>query len=167
MHLVILTHLSLFWVIHHPSRTFPPKDFEREPQNRLSHSSHRQTKPSLSSDPWLTTFVMAGYRLVVLKPCACSTSMCVHGLSATHAFAMTWRLICTFYFLILTSCGVNGSLSLRSYVLLPSWTGPCLIVGHYFSNPFFAPFTDLLALLPCYSVIPVVSLFDPCLLGLF
>ena len=53
------------------------------------------------------------------------------------------------------------------YVLLPSWAGPYLIVGFSFSNPFFAPFAGLLALLSCYSVIPVVLLFDPCLLNLF
>ena len=31
MHLVILTHVYLFWVKCHPSRTFPPKELEREP----------------------------------------------------------------------------------------------------------------------------------------
>ena len=40
-------------------------------------------------------------------------------------------------------------------------------MGFSFSNPFFAPFGGLLALLPCHSVIPAVLLFDPCLLGLF
>ena len=28
MHLVIPTHLSLFWVVCHPSKTFPLKEFE-------------------------------------------------------------------------------------------------------------------------------------------
>ena len=40
-------------------------------------------------------------------------------------------------------------------------------MGFSFSNPFFAPFAGLLALLSCYSVIPVVLLFDLCLLNLF
>ena len=31
MHLVVLTHPSLFWVVCHLSRTFPPKWFEWEP----------------------------------------------------------------------------------------------------------------------------------------
>ena len=35
MHQVILAHVCLFWVICHPSRTFPPKELERETQNRL------------------------------------------------------------------------------------------------------------------------------------
>ena len=50
MHLVILAHFSLFQVICYPSRIFPPKELEREPQNRLPPSFHRQTIPSLTSD---------------------------------------------------------------------------------------------------------------------
>ena len=75
MHLVILAHLSLFWVVCHPNRTFSLKEFEREPQNRLSPSPHRQTIPSLTSDPWPTTHILAGYKWVVPKPCVCSTFM--------------------------------------------------------------------------------------------
>ena len=53
------------------------------------------------------------------------------------------------------------------YVLLPSRARPYFIVAYSFSNPFFASFTDLLALLPCHSVIPIVLLFNLRLLGLF
>ena len=53
------------------------------------------------------------------------------------------------------------------HVLLPSWAGPCLIMAFSFSNPSFAPFIGLLALLPCHFVIPAVLLYDPCLLGSF
>ena len=67
VHLVILTHLSLFWVVCYPSRTFPPKEFKREPQNRLSLSPHHQTILSLTFDPCPTTLVFAGYKLVVLE----------------------------------------------------------------------------------------------------
>ena len=35
MHLVILAYVYFFWVRCHPSRTFLPKELEREPQNRL------------------------------------------------------------------------------------------------------------------------------------
>ena len=73
MHLVIPTHFCLFWVACHPSRTFPPKELEREPQNRLPPSLHHQTIPSLTSDPWATAPVLAGYKLVVPESCACST----------------------------------------------------------------------------------------------
>ena len=114
MHLVIPTHLSLFWVVCHPSKTFPPKEFEREPQNMLSLSSHHQTIPSLTSDLWPTTPILAGYKLVVPKPYVCFTSICVHGLSAIHAFAMTYRLVCTFYYSFLTFCGMNESLIFHS-----------------------------------------------------
>ena len=72
---------------------------------------------SLTSDPWPTTPILAGYKLVVSEPYTCSTSMCVHGLSAAHAFVITWRLVCTFCCSFLTSCGVNGYLSLRSLCL--------------------------------------------------
>ena len=53
------------------------------------------------------------------------------------------------------------------YVSLPSWAGPYLIVGFSFPNPLFTPFAGLLTLLPHYSVIPTVILFNPCLLDLF
>ena len=80
---------SFFWVVCHPNRTFPLKVLEQESQNSLSLSPHRQTIPSLTSDPWLTNPILAGYKWVVFEPCACSTSMCVLGLSVIHAFAMT------------------------------------------------------------------------------
>ena len=38
IHLVVPTHPSFFWMVYHPSRTLPPKKYEREPQNRLSFS---------------------------------------------------------------------------------------------------------------------------------
>ena len=90
-----------FWVVCHPSRTFPPKELEREPQNRLSPSPHRQTIPFLTSDSWPTTPVLAGYKWVVPESCACSTSMCVHGLPIVHAFTMTWGLVWSLLFLLL------------------------------------------------------------------
>ena len=80
---------SLFWVVCHPSRTFPLKELERESHNRFSPSPYRQTIPSLTSDPWPTSPVLAGYKWVVFEPYACSTSMCVHGLSDVHAFAIS------------------------------------------------------------------------------
>ena len=74
-HLVILAHLSLFWVVCHSSRTFPPKELEREPYNGLPPSPYYQTIPSLTSDSWHTAPILAGYKWVVLEPCACCTSM--------------------------------------------------------------------------------------------
>ena len=40
-------------------------------------------------------------------------------------------------------------------------------MAYSFSNPSFAPFVGLLALLPCHFVIPIMLLYDPCLLGSF
>ena len=93
MHLVIPAHLSIFWMVCHPSRTFPLKKLEREPQNKLSHSPYCQTIPSLTTDPWPIALVLAGYKWVVLEPCVCSTFMWVHGLSAIHVFAIALGLV--------------------------------------------------------------------------
>ena len=60
MHLVIPTHVCLFWVVCHSSRTFPPKEFERESQNRHPPSPHRQITPFLTFDPWPTVPILAG-----------------------------------------------------------------------------------------------------------
>ena len=51
--------------------------------------------------------------------------------------------------------------------LLLSRVGPCLIVGFPLFSTFFAPSVILLPFLPYHSTIPIVVLFDPCLLGLF
>ena len=166
MHLVIPTHFSLFWVVCHPSKTFSPKEFERKPQDRLFPSPHRQTIPSLTSDPWPTNLVLAGYKLVVPKPCACSTPMYVHGLFVVHAFAMTWRLAYTFYCSFLISLWHEWVFELSffmSYFLLElglAWLWA-------FPSPFHTLFAMELTLLPCHSVIPAMLLFDSCLLGLF
>ena len=99
MHLMILAQFYLFWVVYHPSRTFLPKELEREFQNRLPPSPHRQTIPFLISDPWLTVLVLAGYKWVVPEPCPCSTPMWVYGSSAAHAFAIACGFVwccCTF-----------------------------------------------------------------------
>ena len=70
-----------------------PKEFERESQNRLPLSLHRQTIPSLTFDPWLTTHVLTRYKWVMLGPCACSIPMLVYGLSAIHAFAIAYGFV--------------------------------------------------------------------------
>ena len=41
--------------------------------------------------------VLAGYRRVMYGPCACFTSIYIQNLPAAHAFAIIWRLVCTFY----------------------------------------------------------------------
>ena len=97
----------LLWVVCHPSRTFPPKEPEWEPQNRLS--SLPTTRPysllPLTHNPPL--LVLAGYRLVMSGPYACSTPIYIQNLSAAHVFAVIWRLIYVFCLSSLTSYGVN------------------------------------------------------------
>ena len=50
MHLVVPTHSYFFWVVCHPSRTFPPKEPKQESQNRFSPLSTARPYP-LTSDP--------------------------------------------------------------------------------------------------------------------
>ena len=51
--------------------------------------------------------------------------------------------------------------------LLLSRVRPCLIVGFHLFSPSSAPSVVLLPFLPYHSTIPVVVLFNLCLLGLF
>ena len=76
--------------------------------------------PSLISNPWLTTPVLAGYRLIVLGPYACSTSVYVQSLFAAHTFSMDWRFIYAFCCSFLISYGVNYFLILHSLWLASS-----------------------------------------------
>ena len=62
MHLVIIAHLCLLLMVCHLSKTFPLKEFKRDPLNRLFYSLHHQTIPSLTFDPWLTALVLVGYK---------------------------------------------------------------------------------------------------------
>ena len=171
MHLVIPTHPSLFWVICHPSRTFLLKELEQEPQNRLPRSPCRQTIPFLTSNPWPTAPVLARYKWVVPKPCACSTSMCVHGLSVVHAFAMAWGAC-----LVFAAHSTTHSWPLVAWmshwvfilcILLPPWVGFCLGMGLSFFNPTLAVFVGRLTPQPFRLIASAMLSFYLCLLGLF
>ena len=119
MYLVVPTHPYFFWVVCHLSRKFPLKELEREPQNRLFPLPTAIPYPFLpqTHDPPLP--VLAEYRMVMSGPYACSTSVYVRNLSTAYAFAMFWRLICTFCRPSLTSYDV-------SYFLIshPLWPAP-------------------------------------------
>ena len=126
MYLVVLAHPYFFWVACHHSKTFPSKELEREPQNRLSPLP--TAKPylffPLIHDPPLP--VLAGYRLVMSGPCTCSTPMYIQNLSAAHAFAVVWRLVCVFCHSSLTLYGVN-----------------CFLISHSLQLAFFKGWTLL------------------------
>ena len=153
MHLVVPTHLSLFWVECHPNRTFLLKALEWELQNRLLPSPHCQTIPSFTSNPWPTPPVLAGYKWVVPEPSAYSNSMFVHGLSVVHALpwpeglsvvhALPWPrglsdLRYTFCYSFLTFCGLDESLDFHSLYIASSLGWVLLGHGHFLlqSNPY-------------------------------
>ena len=135
MYLVVPTHICFFQAVCHPSRTFPPKELEQEPQNRFSPLPTTKPRPLLPliHDPPLP--VLAGYRLVMFGLCACSTSMYVQNLLAAYAFAMVWRLIYTFCRLSLTSYGVSYFLIFHHFwpTLFRGWA--LLDFGLFFLQP--------------------------------
>ena len=114
-------------------------------------SPHCQTIPSLTSNPWPITPVLARYRLVVPGPYACSTScvrwklvycLCVcHGLKAHLCilpliFDLLWHELSSYFPFFIG--------------LLLSRVESYLIVGFSLFSPFFAPSVNLLAFLPCH-----------------
>ena len=81
--------------------------------------------------------MLAGYMLVVPKPCACSISVYVQNLYAAYVFAMDWRFVYTFCYSFLASCGVNYFLILHSlwFASPKGWAfldyGPFSLLAHY------------------------------------
>ena len=168
MHLVIPTHPYFFLAVCHPSRTFPPKKPEQEPQNRFSPLPTAKPCPLLPLTMthhflyWLGT----GWWCLGLAraPLLCMSKTCPlpmrwprsGGLSA-HSAAHSWLLMtwAIFWFPIL-------------YDLLPLAAGLCLIMGFSSFNLLFCSFLQ-----SCYhfllyhSTILAMILFDPSLLGLF
>ena len=129
MHLVVPAHPCFLWVVCHlmPSYLW-----------------------SMTSPPP----VLAGYRLVISGPCTCFTSMYIQNLSAAHASAVVWRLVCTSCRPSLASYGVNHFLA--SHSLKPAPFGARLLLGYrlfllwptllFFSAVFVCP-----AILLCHS----------------
>ena len=103
MHLEVPTHLSLFWVVSHPSRTLPPKEYEQEPQNRPSLLPTTKPYPllPLTHDPPLLYWLGTSWRYLGFAHASllCTSKAC---LLLTH-----WRLVCVFCHSSLTSYGVN------------------------------------------------------------
>ena len=112
--------------------------------------------------------ILAEYRLVMSKPCACFTFVYVQNLPAAHAFTMVWRLVCSFCHPSLTSYGV-------SYFLIPHSLWPTPFKGWalldcrlFFLQPTLLPLPRSCPhFLPYHFAILVVMFFDLSLLDLF
>ena len=119
MYLVVLTHHSFFWVVCHPSRTFPPKKFKQEPQNRLSLLPIARPYPllSLTHDPplqyWLGTSWWCLALVRSLLPCMSKACLLLMRLPWTGGS-------CAFFRSFLTSYGVNCFMILHSLSLASS-----------------------------------------------
>ena len=105
MHLVVPTHHSIFWMVCHPSKTFPPKKFKREPQNRLSLLLIARPYPllSLTYDPPLQYWLGTGWGCLglvrSLLPCMSKACLLLMRLPWTGGS-------CAFFHSFLTSYGV-------------------------------------------------------------
>ena len=113
-HLVIPAYSYFFWVVCHSSRTFPPKEPERKPQNRLSPFPTARPYPLLPLTHYPQLPVLAGYKLVMSGICTCSTPKFILNLSIAYAPAVIWRLVCTFCRSSLTHYSVNYFLTSHS-----------------------------------------------------
>ena len=97
MHLVIPAHVCFFWVICHPSRTFPLKELEWEPQNRLIPF------------PPLPNHILSYLWPMTHLPCigwaqvsgawayVCSTPIWVHCFFGVHTFAIAYGFVWSCY----------------------------------------------------------------------
>ena len=101
--------------------TFPPKELEREPQNRffLSPPPDHTFLP-LTHDP--PPPVLSRYRLVKSGHCECSTPTCVQNLPV--AFAVVWKLLYIFCSPFLTFYGLSYFL-----IFLSLWFAPLMGLG--------------------------------------
>ena len=117
-----------------------------------------------------TTSVLAGYMLVVPEPYACSTSLYVQSLSATHAFAMDWRFVYAFCRSFFTSCDMNCFLILHSlwFASPKGWAfldcGPFSFLAHCLLLPLACQYSYhaiLLFLLRRYLIHTRCATFGP------
>ena len=117
MHLVVQTHPYFFWVACHPSRTFPPKEPEKEHQNRFFSLS-----PPLDhalSYLWPMTHHFL-YWLGTSWWCLGLARASPSSLTA-HAFTVIWRLVCTFCRALLASYGMSCFSICHSLWLASFW----------------------------------------------
>ena len=160
MHLVVPTHPYFFWVACHPSKTFSLKEPEQEPQNRFFFLS-----PQPDHALWLMThyflyWLGTGWWCLGLARASPSST-------AAHAFAMFWRLVCTFCHALLASYGVGCFLICYSLWLASFGDWALLDHGPSLPWPILYSLRGLVSIfLPYHFAIPAVMLLDSILLGL-
>ena len=104
-HASVPPQTCLFWVVYHLNRTYLPKGLGQEPQNRPFPLSPPPNHTPFTSSLWPMAPpcpILAGYRLVVLGPCACFPwclgvaraffSDMSKSLPVAHTSAVIWRL---------------------------------------------------------------------------
>ena len=75
---MVPTIYYFFWVRYHPSKIYSQKKSQQETKYRPPFPPTTKPCPLNPLDRGPTSLVLAGYRLVVLRPfCACSTVFCV------------------------------------------------------------------------------------------
>ena len=99
--------------------------------------------------------VLAGYKLMMSRPCMCFTSMYIQNLSAAHVSTMAWRLVCTSCHPSLASYGMSHFLASHSLKPAPFGAGPLLSRGLFLLQ-------STLLLFSAIFVCPVVLLYHSC-----
>ena len=107
MNQMVLTIYYFFWVRYHLDRVYSQKKLQLETKYRPHFPLTTKPHPLNPLDCGPTSLVLAGYRLVVLRPfCACSTVFCFCLLSFSRRFCHS-RLV-LFYsaacFCLISSC---------------------------------------------------------------
>ena len=78
MHQMVSIIYYFFWVRYHPSKIYSQKKSQQETKYRPPFPPTTKPCPLNPLDRGPTSLVLAGYRLVVLRPsCTCSTIFCV------------------------------------------------------------------------------------------
>ena len=161
MHPVVPTYPCFFWVVCHYSRTFPPKEPEQESQNKFLFLS---PPPDYALWPMTHHFL---YWLDIGWWCL-GLAHASPSLPVAHAFAVFWRLVCTFYRVLLAFYGA-GCFSICHSLWLASFGDWALLDhGPSFPRPILCSLYGLVNIfLLYYSIILAVMLLDSILLGLF
>ena len=103
--------------------------------------------------------ILARYRLVMFGQCACFSSKYIQNLPTAHAFAVVWRLVCTFCHPSLTSYGMSHFLASHSLKPTPFEAGFLLGRGLFLLQPTLLLFSAIFVfpvVLLCYSCYGVI-----------